>query len=166
MLDGAHTEESMEVCKIWYSEASSKLQKQSLKKLSPIQILVFYCSASRNPQKLLSTLAQSNIFFDCVIFTTYKTNKKHILEDKRDNRSNREKDKWPEILINTWSNLKTTNNQEKIICQSVNEVIFHLENYSEKFKDRNIYVLITGSLYLVGAFLEILKPEMLDSIQK
>ncbi len=62
-----------------------------------------------------------------------------------------------------------SNNNEKdnqVVVQSVPQALERLKELESTHPNRQIQVLITGSLYLVGAFLEILKPEMCDFISE
>jgi len=52
-LDGAHTVESMDVCKNWFSECTTKENSNNKR---PIRVLVFYCSGTRDPSRLIQPL--------------------------------------------------------------------------------------------------------------
>jgi folylpolyglutamate synthase len=43
-LDGAHTGESIEICKDWYLKSSASESS------NPLKVLIFNCSSTRNPE--------------------------------------------------------------------------------------------------------------------
>lgn len=151
-IDGAHTPESMEACREWF------LQKLAVQKVfSPI--LVFNCNTSRDPLTLLKFMAV--VEWEHVIFTSNDSGKPHLLEDKRSMEREKKLTKtWQEKMLDAWISLKGSKNTT--ICHNVPNVLTWLENYREQYPEKHLSVLITGSLYHVGAWFEVVKPEMCD----
>eukprot|EP01114_Cavostelium_apophysatum_P017448 TRINITY_DN5187_c0_g1_i1.p1 TRINITY_DN5187_c0_g1~~TRINITY_DN5187_c0_g1_i1.p1 ORF type:complete len:508 (+),score=75.45 TRINITY_DN5187_c0_g1_i1:171-1694(+) len=139
-LDGAHTQESIEACKLWFQ---SVLKPNS----TSLKVLVFNCAASRDPLRLLPPLVEQT--FDLVIFTTNETGRQHILQDKR----NDPKTSWQQNLQQSWTSLSSSPAEVKSSIPDSLERIFELE---AKRPDQEVEVLIVGSLHLVGAWLEFL----------
>lgn len=157
-LDGAHTIESMEACSIWWN---------SLDHSQVSRVLLFNCHHSRNPKKLLPVWAQQAETFDLAIFSTNETEfLDRILEDKREEKP--QGTSWQENLYSTWKSLLEEKHQLLIqkasIVESIPKAISAIQQHQHQIGKR-VHVLATGSLYLVGALLELLKPEMRDKLQ-
>jgi len=153
-LDGAHTPESMEACKSWFFDQKTT-SRDSLK------ILVFNCNTSREPATLLKNMVRCQ--FDLVLFTSNETGKSHILEDKRPNKEKQTASlNWQHKVHDIWISLSGTENCK--IVGSIPETLEQLYQFEKENPHKKIEVLSTGSLYLVGAWLELLKPEMCDTI--
>ena len=114
---------------------------------------MFNCSNTRDPSTLFPSLLEGHEF-DYVIFSTNENGKNKILEDKRSQTI-----AWQELLREKWKG-----KQRVEVAESVVEVIKKLTEYEKENVNSKVQVLVTGSFYLVGAFLEILKPEMCDSV--
>ena len=152
-LDGAHTPESMEACRKWFFDRSTT-SSESLK------VFVFNCNTSREPSTLLKAMAQCH--FDLIIFTTNELGKSHILEDKRPNKEKQSAAlEWQHKNHQTWLSLSDQHNCK--IAASIPEVLNLLYLFEKGNPTKHVDVLCTGSLYLVGGWLEILKPEMCDN---
>ncbi|CAF2032221.1 unnamed protein product [Rotaria magnacalcarata] len=160
-LDGAHTIESMEQCKSWFND--SLLKQKSSKRL----ILLFYCSYDRQPDLLLQPLMKCK--FDCVAFCSPITSTAII-----DNNSETDKklgnDQWratsnmvSEIgrlslhvaaFEKLW--LSTVENQTAIPPIHCFHTVSQALEWIDDSKSSKPCVLVTGSLYLVGALLKLL----------
>jgi folylpolyglutamate synthase len=153
-LDGAHTPESMEACRKWFFEKATT---------SPnLKVLVFNCNTSRDPSTLLSAMATSH--FDRVIFSTNETGKSHILEDKRPTSEKHAHLVWQQKNHDTWRSLSNSSEDKCKVVENLPEVLEELYKFEKENQSTHIDVLSTGSLYLVGGWLELLKPEMCDVI--
>jgi folylpolyglutamate synthase/dihydropteroate synthase len=135
-----------------------RFDKRSSEK-GDLRILVFNCSNTRDPSSLFPSLLEG-IPFDYVIFTTNENGKNKILEDKRN--QCQMSVSWQETLRDKWLKEKGTSRVE--VTESITEAIKKMTKYEEENQKARVQVLITGSFYLVGGFLEILQPEMCDSV--
>ncbi|XP_055715486.1 folylpolyglutamate synthase, mitochondrial isoform X2 [Phlebotomus papatasi] len=155
-LDGAHTVESIEVCADWFADNTTKSNNP--------KCLIFNVTGSRDTKKLLRILLKK-INFATIIFTpniasnTYHstdntsvlTGTNEALERCRKN----EKDLY-DILVEkyTKNSLNGLNGIAKLnsqVLSSVSDAFTYLDKTFGQEKD--IDILITGSLYLVGASL-------------
>lgn len=161
-MDGAHTPESAEVCMQWYS---SIIRKQSLQGLKPIKVLLFNCAQNKQPLALLTPI--KDFAFDYVIFTTNNNGIVHLLEDKRpaaqQSKAQTSGPSWQETIRDTWISLKPTQ-PNSIIVADLPSAISKLKELEIENSKTEIRVMSTGSLYLVGALLELLSPEMCDTL--
>ena len=156
-LDGAHTPESMKVCAEWYSTKITDINSSHTK-----TILVFNCAATKKPLPLLQTV--SHIPFDHVFFTTTETGRSHLLEDKRLDRSPFKQNlSWQEHHQSCWNSLNPTQKNSEI-CENLPKLLTKLKQFATTHPDHSVKVLVCGSLYLVGALLEILYPDMSDNL--
>jgi folylpolyglutamate synthase len=145
-IDGAHTPKSIECCNKWYSK--THLSSKS----NVFQILLFFCTADRKPSILLSQL--KNIEFDTVIFscaTIYPDADKDfgnsvIFEDEQMKKCQECYESWKEIF----------GKENSKICNYVSDAIDEINNISNTKKE--VHVLVTGSLRLVGSVLALLDP--------
>uniref|UniRef100_A0AC34RFW1 Folylpolyglutamate synthase n=1 Tax=Panagrolaimus sp. JU765 TaxID=591449 RepID=A0AC34RFW1_9BILA len=130
-LDGAHTPKSIELCSDWY-----KNQHEKMKKNDTYQILLFtYCG------------------FDLVLFTTTKLKPsldKH-LDSTNLNANEIEQDEKCKINQKIWKEL-TGNESELFEC-----IFDALKRIQDESENKNIHVLVTGSLHLVGGVLGLLE---------
>jgi folylpolyglutamate synthase len=156
-LDGAHTAESTQACRAWFAAAvnNDATTKQNNDKKNILRALVFNCAGNRDPSKLLPPLAHHNPF-DLVFFTPSKTGiTSPTFQDKRDFRSQYEKDRWQSVIMDTWNQLTPTKNPPKL-CANAAQVLDQLVAIQAQHPNTEIHVLVTGSLHLVGSFLELL----------
>ncbi|CAF0978676.1 unnamed protein product [Adineta steineri] len=159
-LDGAHTIESIEQCKNWFMNSISKQQTPTR------NILLFYCSNDRDPEVLLQPLMTCK--FDCVAFCSPVTSMTIDGNSHTDTKSSN--DQWRakvdmsgEIgrlslhvaaFEKLWlSTLENQTNMPSIHCfHTVSQALAWIDD-SKSLKPS---VLVTGSLYLVGAVLKLL----------
>ncbi|KAL6046079.1 Folylpolyglutamate synthase [Balamuthia mandrillaris] len=173
-LDGAHTAESMKVCKQWFiqkvKEATQEEPEeagQKKKKKRVVQVLVFGCNRGRSPEKLLKPLVSNDeekaIRFEHAIFTTFVTKEEENQEPKSE-AERREALEWQHSAMQTWHQLTNASSSSSAanVCASIPELLRKLEairkDHEEGGQEEEVQVkvLITGSLYLVGAVLEVL----------
>lgn len=159
-LDGAHTSESMEACSKWWNSLSHE---------GRLRILIFNCHQSRDPKKLLPLWVKQAETFDAVIFCPNESGVVRILEDRREDKL--PSLEWQEKLASVWEDLLKGRNLPSSTFEDLKKRIFVIESFPlvinkiEKLsqqKRTQADVLVTGSLFLVGTSLEILKPEMCD----
>lgn len=144
-LDGAHTAESTLVCGEWFRSAVPAEAEK---------VLVFNCHPSRNPKSLLSPLLSSE--FSHVFFCSNETLTPHILLDKRLER--KKTISWQEEEAQVWRSLSSVPVE---VCPSIPAVMDSLRSLSQR-SQKPLHILVTGSLYLVGGWLETLRPELCD----
>lgn len=167
-LDGAHTVESMQACNNWWNSLSHE---------GHLRVLIFNCHHSRDPVKLLQVWATQAKDFDAVIFCPNESGMGRLLEDKREEKPPGLE--WQEHTAKVWCELIQQQGFSEVeellkrfvIVESFPDAIREIEklqNYSTKNGSqppKKMNVLGTGSLYLVGTALEVLKSEMCDSFQ-
>ncbi|XP_077299353.1 folylpolyglutamate synthase, mitochondrial-like isoform X2 [Arctopsyche grandis] len=157
-IDGAHTEESMQVCAEWF---------KSHYRYSSYRILIFHVR-DRNPEPLMRLLLDCN--FDMALFVPNVAFDEKIIKNSSD-----------QICINTnmsqhlvvcnenadlWKKLSLSEGQQcsiKVFSNMLSAISFiskiHLINDDVKRPQ----ILITGSLHLVGAALAVLDPLLVKS---
>lgn len=144
-LDGAHTKESMEICSQWFINHSGENDKS----------LIFSATGDRDAETLLTPLKDIN--FETVYFVTPTAFKE--INDKNDNYSIMER---RELVSRCQRNAevweKLTSSSSKIeILECVGDALKII-----KLKKSLPFVLVTGSLHLVGATLSILDRNLCD----
>ncbi len=170
-LDGAHTEESIVECMLWYNDV---LRRQDNRQKRETTILVFNCNTNRSPHKLLGHIARgSDEGFDHVIFSSFAT--RHVAGTSEEISN---KTKWQQSNADIYKQLiNESSEQQQLQLQQLQHVqssrrkedkeprIDVAASIPEVFdkifaiqKDRGapVHVLMTGSLYLVGGALEVL----------
>ncbi|XP_017789342.1 PREDICTED: folylpolyglutamate synthase, mitochondrial-like [Habropoda laboriosa] len=144
-LDGAHTTESIESGISWFSEVSNKRGKR---------LLIFNTSGTRDSTRLLSPL-KSLCFYKAYFVPNYAGVK--TIDDQTNCASINEEKKKCEINSKIWG----TNS---IVANSVFEVLQDIKNNAKQRSNSNnvekYQVFVTGSLYLIGAVLAILDPNL------
>ena len=160
-IDGAHTEESIQECVNWFITETENKTNVTL-------CLVFSCSITRNPVTLLSHINRSDLPFSSVIFCPFELDRPHTagiksLEDMFKESgispsvpySTDSKSTWIERQAQVWSCL-TCSSHKPLTLKSASESIHYLESLAESLPDKQLCVLVTGSLYLVGSILKAL----------
>ncbi|UJR30505.1 hypothetical protein I4U23_018036 [Adineta vaga] len=164
-LDGAHTIESIDQCKTWFMNCTLKQET------STRNILLFYCSNDRKPEILLQPLMTCK--FDCIAFcspTTFISTVSNVSDLQTDS-TKTSNDQWratktmsDEIgrlslhvaaFEKLWlSTIENQTNMPSIHCfHTVTQAIAWID----ESKLSKPSVLVTGSLYLVGALLKLLE---------
>ncbi|KJH51814.1 protein FolC [Dictyocaulus viviparus] len=144
-LDGAHTPKSIEMCSNWYGDV---LENDSTRK----RVLMFQCTADRNPSTLLPYLTKHS--FDYAVFcpTSLKVSsdmKSDLInlnqcEADQGNRCNQCAQTWKEI-----------GSGKPFVFDCITTTIQWIEQQSHL---ENLDVLVTGSLHLVGGVLSLIDP--------
>ncbi|CAF4534495.1 unnamed protein product [Rotaria sp. Silwood1] len=161
-VDGAHTIESIEQCKNWFTNSLSKQNK------SERLILLFYCSNDRQPDVLLQPLMKCK--FDSVAFCSPITSLPTINDKNSQTDTKPGNDQWratanivSEIgrlslhvaaFEKLW--LSTIENQTTIPSIHCFHTVSQAIAWIDDSKSSKPSVLVTGSLYLVGAVLKLL----------
>ena len=156
-LDGAHTAESLKLCLNWFRTKFEIEHQQSAKK-----VLVCTFTSDRNDENFLRIIS-NEVSFDYVVFTpprlrlgldfdnsaTYNARSVVSMETYRCRRN-----------MAIWK--ETNNTSEVSVHENIDDAFNLLRIIST---DTEICVLVTGSLYLVGGVLKLLK-DITDSIQQ
>jgi len=149
-LDGAHTDESIELCLKWYQSRVENANSEH-----SICVLVFNCTENRDPKNLLSPLAKCSLFQQ-VFFTGNDTGRKHVLQVRRYQEQNGFALSWQHRIHDAWKSLKSVFSPTINVCSTIPQVIECLFQYERLHPTTTVHVLITGSLYLVGGWIEFL----------
>jgi folylpolyglutamate synthase len=166
-LDGAHTPESMQVCAEWFANREKHTQSKDI-----IKVLVFHCGSGRDPAALLGPVVSNAGVFDKVFFTTFlvyppaAATTTVLVRNKADNDP-----KWQQHVAETWNRVGSAHNPspststadppspltEVELFPSITDTINKLKNLAHSQPHKRVHVLVTGSLYLVGGVLEVVK---------
>ncbi|KAJ3149523.1 Folylpolyglutamate synthetase [Geranomyces michiganensis] len=169
-LDGAHTKESMQVCVDWFLDEYYTLDETA--RSGGEQILLFNCTKGRDGLvllKALSKLHMSTVPFSRVVFCTndaYPPGTTNGPTDQvnhtvqRDDHLTVQKE-----LAAAWGTLVAahphkSNRLANIDIQpSIQDAVQSIAAYSTE-KGVQARVLVTGSLYLIGGLLTVLKADV------
>ncbi|KAI8337294.1 Mur ligase [Chlamydoabsidia padenii] len=154
-LDGAHTLESLGVCTEWFKNTAIKDDNDVSR------ILVFNCTNGRDGPRLLSTISQlqtSSVKFDHVVFTTNVTFREGYTTDNTNNTvSVADILEMQKMLADSWIKQVPDFNKDNIhVAGSIEEAVDWTVDHSKNTSNKNIQVLTTGSLILVGNTLTVL----------
>ncbi|KAI6205449.1 Folylpolyglutamate synthase [Aphelenchoides besseyi] len=145
-LDGAHTPKSIQYCADWFSYALEK----RVDSFTGLRILIFHCTADRDPMTLLPILT-SRIRFDLALFCP--TRLVPVLDPRNDNTNlnQSEDEQWKKCLRarDTWKTLTNTDEAETYVC--ISDCVKRVHSLAEN--NAEVQVLVTGSLHLVGGVL-------------
>ncbi|UJR32965.1 hypothetical protein I4U23_020428 [Adineta vaga] len=165
-LDGAHTIEAIEQCKNWFLNSIAKQHILTKK------ILVFYCSNERNPEELLKPLMTcqfNSIAFCSPIVAPHRDKIRTDLtptdDQWRETKTNgTESDR---LTVHTsafnkliLSMLESQSNLPSVHCFPT---VSHVLTWIDENNLSKSSILVTGSLYLIGAFLKLLKDNHSDT---
>ncbi|EFJ23578.1 hypothetical protein SELMODRAFT_32076, partial [Selaginella moellendorffii] len=181
-LDGAHSPESMEACAKWFSSAAraDNIHKENeeisafdIKQFNTPtsnsrQILLFNCMPKRDPNllfpPLLDICKQQDISLELAIFVPPYSSYTSI-----DNTHDSPVDpdlSWQKVLQQHWESFKEKGKISSYSCHfgvssavmpSLPAAIDWLRFCSARHPNLHLQVLVTGSLYLVGDVLRLLK---------
>eukprot|EP01108_Squamamoeba_japonica_P007356 TRINITY_DN6167_c0_g1_i1.p1 TRINITY_DN6167_c0_g1~~TRINITY_DN6167_c0_g1_i1.p1 ORF type:complete len:356 (-),score=149.05 TRINITY_DN6167_c0_g1_i1:60-1127(-) len=155
-LDGAHTVESMGAAARWFASTSPDAPTTR-------RVLLFNCAVGKSSRKLLACLLADAPTFDAVLVSTFRTD-----ADDGYNRS-RGEHAWPAdapksaLPCMTWQEELLDAYVElgggAVVAQTVastRNAVAEIRSYAATRPNERVDVLVTGSLYLVGAALEAL----------
>eukprot|EP01122_Echinamoeba_exundans_P005144 TRINITY_DN15317_c0_g1_i1.p1 TRINITY_DN15317_c0_g1~~TRINITY_DN15317_c0_g1_i1.p1 ORF type:complete len:568 (-),score=87.43 TRINITY_DN15317_c0_g1_i1:53-1606(-) len=160
-IDGAHTTESIRTCLEWY------LKQTLTSSQTRDAAVIFHCNKPRIPRHLLAPIAQAIVdgrfrpsqFLISVpqVRAAHKDDSNKLAEIKYVDTT------WQEAIQKEWLELTTQLDPngrwpEVKIVRSVDDAVEAVTQLSSARKDvAGVDVLVTGSLYLVGAVLEMLE---------
>ncbi|KAI6244017.1 Folylpolyglutamate synthase [Aphelenchoides fujianensis] len=151
-LDGAHTPKSIQFCAEWFKRAIEKPQQTA----APLRLLIFHCTADRDPMSLLPLLLD-RVHFDRALFCP--TRLLPVLDPRDDNTNlNQSQDEqWQKCLRTkaAWTSLTEKDTAETFAC--INDCVQRVHQLAEN--NAEIQVLVTGSLHLVGGVLHFEEPD-------
>ena len=132
-LDGAHTVESLMYCIDWFQDRSTKCK-----------VLIFNCTPERLNATLISILNQ--ISWDLVIFTHNKTRKEGYSSDLLNKNVFYNRDHFVQLQMHIPASLVTNCLEDAV----------KLVQERQKELNKDLDVLCTGSLHLVGGIMDLL----------
>lgn len=165
-LDGAHTIASTTSCMKWYLSYSND-DKKTLK------ALVFNCNKPRDPKLLLKPMLDAilnkKIVFDLFLFTSSHVEKRLHSDPSNDLTYTNINTQWQYEINESWNELIREYEKfgdikfpKSFVLPNVNRAFEQVQNTLLQHNEYdNAEILTTGSLYLVGSFLEFIE----DSIQ-
>ncbi|PRP89859.1 hypothetical protein PROFUN_00201 [Planoprotostelium fungivorum] len=160
-MDGAHTGESMQACVEWFFDVEVK-DKEG------INVLVFNCGNTRSPTTLLQPIIDYHLThphqkrFDHGIVSTNESCKQHVLFKLY----NPNQASWYDTIAEEWRRVKGDLLPEPTVTPDIPTTVARLRDISEKNPGKKVRVLVAGSLYLVGGFLEVVKNHCPDDLSQ
>ncbi|KAK0403064.1 hypothetical protein QR680_016695 [Steinernema hermaphroditum] len=154
-LDGAHTPISIQCCVEWFLKERERVNKLYTG-VRPLRLLLFQCTADRNPETMLPHLQKCN--FDYVLFTTTKL---HSVVDKRsDNTNLNQSDEAQMRKIDQNRKIWSERNSEDTVFTfpCIEDALKKVEELTSN--SRKVEVLVTGSLHLVGGVISFVQPDL------
>jgi folylpolyglutamate synthase len=163
-LDGGHTIQSIKAGLAWFHGRQNTTSHASLKRA-----LVFNCSHERNPVELLRLFVASEPSFDTVCFARANSERPSAIDKKSarewladacmdyDEGLYRPKGSstWQDTLACLWKHLEHDRGSSSVCTVVANvTVVEALSSLQETLNtDTALHILVSGSLYLVGAAL-------------
>lgn len=183
-VDGAHTPESAEVCAEWFASSLDKtpptlpstpshFPANSFTSPSPsstpsstsqeaINVFVFHCGRGRTPATLLkpitshprlSSAFQHAVFPTFAIFPNTAATLTKILYNDND-------PAWQKQIVQMWQDMSGMQEGSCQLHTCVADGIDSIKKIASSHPNSRVNVLVTGSLYLVGAVLQVCKVEV------
>ncbi len=153
-LDGAHTQESMACCSRWYHDAVRRSSDLDLNASSSHERwLMFNCMKERDPSVLLGHVASHTDWpFHRAMFVPFQSSMTHLDKTHASDLT------WESSLKRTWDGLPSPPRAAASTAMpSIAAALQELGKHARQNKSKQIHVLVTGSIYLVGDFLRILQ---------
>jgi folylpolyglutamate synthase len=170
-LDGAHTIESLDCCIRWFVSPGVGLAFDNSKR--PIRVLIFNITHGRSGTSflgaMLATVAaqlklhgqaeDSHMFFDHVVFCTNATyanggSKGDLIAVSTPESELTQLNTQKELAF-AWSELNPSFPTSRIhILPSIEHAVNCVRSLESESHDPDIYILVTGSLHLVGGLIE------------
>ncbi|KAJ3291861.1 Folylpolyglutamate synthetase [Borealophlyctis nickersoniae] len=164
-LDGAHTRESMQVCADWFKEEMDGLERREPR------ALIFNCTNGRDGLVLLKSLSdlhKSTVPFSHVVFCSNDIYAE--AEKQTTDTMNYTVSKDPDLSVQkqlaaAWETLcgaseSSTSQPTVEVLPTIQEAVESIANRFRGNSEGRGRVLVTGSLYLVGGVLRVLKAEV------
>ena len=178
-IDGAHTEQSIQVGLEWFQTADAAAKSLSLSSAATRlkRVLIFYCSHEKNPVELLEIL-KSRGCFDMVCFCQPNSQRPSAVPPKSGKELLEERGRsvaystvtsgsdWKDALMFVWQHLdaqevsESSTPQTPVVLRTFSNVLEALQYLQDQTKGASdpdtveMEVFATGSLYLAGSVLE------------
>ncbi len=159
-IDGAHTPASMEKCANWFVETVGNNETK--------KVLIFYCSHNRDVGHILDIVSKSCGEFEMAIFCPIRSHRPSLVavpsvvdilsgigcdqsiisglkEEQKTSKS------WHDSLSKVWSVIQP---KSKYIVVDDIDAVSKVIKTTKLEESKNMSVLVTGSLLLVGDFLD------------
>lgn len=155
-MDGAHTPVSIEKCVAWFKDC---IKTSNNKK----KVLIVNTTRDRNISTFLAILSKA-AQFDVVIFTPNIASNRFSIKDCE----------WPDDIKAHLVNAAHKNSKlwadsypdtPAFAFSSVEDSIEALPLLCQRSDDEGIDVLVTGSLHLIGATLQVIDPQYLETLK-
>uniref|UniRef100_A0A915AHB8 Folylpolyglutamate synthase n=1 Tax=Parascaris univalens TaxID=6257 RepID=A0A915AHB8_PARUN len=153
-LDGAHTPKSLQCCAEWYRWERERVNQRPCSK--PLRVLLFHCTADRTPESLLPFLMDCQ--FDVALFCPARLHPVLDIRSDQANLSQNEQEQRLRVEHNmvVWKQLTGEETHAKhfdCIAAAIEEI-----ETIKNSRGREVEVLVTGSLHLVGGVLALVQP--------
>eukprot|EP01132_Coremiostelium_polycephalum_P006057 gene6057-7544_t len=159
-LDGAHTPESSYVCLEWWKSVTKQHDSRST-----IYIFVYNSTGGRNPEPFLVNFtdalnSKSIPQFDHIMIPLIATERPIDKNSKQLGKLGESSETWEDYVKNVYLDLNKNGSEEKdkiTIHKSVQDCvdkIIEIHKQEQDGEKRNIKVLCTGSLYLIGSIIK------------
>ncbi|KAI1289881.1 Folylpolyglutamate synthase, mitochondrial [Halotydeus destructor] len=158
-FDGAHTGESLALCRDWFNSVSGCDENQN----EPFRVLLFNITGQRSAKEMLAPVIGIN--FDAAVFSTLNMSReKTFSSDSTNFNVNFDKELEDlESLKNTFEQMYSHLHQDKVDTVKfavLSEVMAWIKDKEKQLCGRPMHVLVTGSLHLVGSVMAFLDPEL------
>lgn len=176
-LDGAHTAESMDACAQWFADATSQVREAEDEARVHERWMVFYCKKDRDPARLLAPLASRlrarQVDVQRALFVAPDSSVTTLTTPSASMKT--PTSTWERHLQATWEILRDKhppppppkvpwpvedrqNTTHSAVVPSVAMAMEWIRNYPVQGRPpTHLQVLVTGSLYLVGDALRVLR---------
>lgn len=155
-LDGAHTEESLQVCLKWFRADSPQLAAGAAVR----RVLVFWCSGDRSPSRLFRALVDAAAWpggkLDRVVISVLDSSRDSLVSGASAVAQSEALARAQEI-VGVWNAMTADARQSLPLAEascSVDDAIRAACSAGSEAAREPVHVLVTGSLYLVGDFLK------------
>lgn len=160
-MDGAHTPESMVLCAEWFAKAQSR---QAAPGPRDEVALLFNIMDERSPEELLAplsaTLEANGVRVSRALFTPPNSSYKSVSSASPAVADNLERSLvWQERLRSTWDGLprRQPNQGSSAVVPSLRDTLAALRARAAEVRPAKVRVLVTGSLYIIGDLLKMLR---------
>lgn len=142
-LDGAHTLESMEICGDWFKSATE--DSHNIPK-----ILIFNATGERDSKALLNILSQRTNF-DVACFVPNVPFNQKAVGDIHSVYGHQDQIHRAEFHAQNWKDLTRMRHIAQGESRVFGTILEAFQHLRKQFGDREIEVLVTGSIHLLGA---------------
>lgn len=162
-MDGAHTPESMTLCAKWFTHARRPGEEEATRDSDDEVALLFNIMDERSPEELLRPLHEGLRAEGVAVHRAYfvppnssYTSVTAAAAGKQTQRSL----EWQENLRSTWERLSERQSGQRChsaVVPSLGETLTALRQRATAVRPAKVRVLVTGSLYIIGDLLKMLR---------